>query len=400
MSRWPNPDFSYQHRDKLFPGEIASKNFGPEVYLNKVKKRRISCPSCTYADKEILGVSEGEFKGLTTTISAWAMGNENFGVQCQVDSYDKVLKCLDIVQRYGLCRHAVTTVIDYAVHLYDEGIITKGDTDGFALRRDYETTRTLIEWMVSGRGIGSILGKGIEGVARAFGTEDREDYFAAKSSAVTFDPRLMGFDTTMFEHIVNFKGYHFGVDTPPYDSEHPEEFKQALKGRGISDEALSTIMDSPVGFNIGRLTRYCEDWKALSDSLGFCTQDPYRSFWSLPDYYQLFSSATGLEVSPEEMMRAGERSWNLLRVLNVRDGFSREQDRFPKRWLEPLKKPNGEEVFARNKYDKRIMTAEVLEQMLDDYYEERGWDKTSGIPTPAKLAELGLEKVSRNCFKW
>jgi aldehyde:ferredoxin oxidoreductase len=120
----------------------------------------------------------------------------------------------------------------------------------------------------------------------------------------------------------------------------------------------------------------------------------------LSDYYQLFSAATGLEVSPEEMMRAGERSWNLLRVLNVRDGFSREQDRYPKRWLEPFKKPNGEEMFARNKYDKRIMTAEVLEQMLDDYYEERGWDKKSGIPTPAKLAELGLEEVSRNCFKW
>jgi aldehyde:ferredoxin oxidoreductase len=396
MSKWPNPDFSYHHRDKVFAGEKASEIIGPDVYLHKVKKRRLSCPSCTYADKEILGVSEGEFKGLTTTISAWAMGNENFGVQCQVDSYDKILKCLDTVQRYGLCRHATTTVIDYAVQLYDEGIITRRDTDGLALRRDYETTCTLIEWMVSGRSIGSILGKGIQGLARALGTEEREDYFAAKSSAVTMDPRLMGFDATVFEHIVNFKGYHFSVDTPPYDSEHPGKFKQALKGIGIPNEALSKIMDSQTGFNIGRLTRYSEDWKALSDSLGFCTQEPYRGFWSLSDYYQLFSAGTGLDVTAEEMMRAAERSWNLLRMLNVREGFSRQQDRYPKKWLEPLEKPNGEKIYTRNRYDKRIMTAEVLEQMLDDYYEERGWNKRSGIPKPAKLAELGLKEVLRH----
>ena len=37
------------------------------------------------------------------------------------------------------------------------------------------------------------------------------------------------------------------------------------------------------------------------------------------------------------------------------------------------------------------MTEEVLDRMLDDYYEERGWDKKSGLPTPEKLAELGLE---------
>ena len=31
--------------------------------------------------------------------------------------------------------------------------------------------------------------------------------------------------------------------------------------------------------------------------------------------------------------------------------------------------------------------------MIDDYYEERGWDKMTGIPSDAKLAELGLQNV-------
>ena len=35
------------------------------------------------------------------------------------------------------------------------------------------------------------------------------------------------------------------------------------------------------------------------------------------------------------------------------------------------------------------MTREMLDDMLDDYYDERGWSK-KGIPTREKLEELDL----------
>ena len=38
-----------------------------------------------------------------------------------------------------------------------------------------------------------------------------------------------------------------------------------------------------------------------------------------------------------------------------------------------------------------VLTREDVERLLDDYYEERGWDKRNGIPTPAKLGQLGLD---------
>ena len=390
MSRWPGNDWSYQARNHVFPAEAANELIGPKVYLNKVKKRRISCPSCPYADKEVLGVSEGEFKGLITTISAWAMGCENFGIQCQVESYDKIAKCLNTVQQYGLCRHAVSTVIDYAVYLFEQGIITREDTDGLELKRNYETARTLIDWMVFGRGIGSILGKGIQGLASAFGTDPRQDILTTKGTAITMEPRIRGLDTLAFEHIVNPKGFHVECWAPAYISGQPDKFRQDCKLLGVPDEATSRIIDSPVGFNIGRLTRYSEDWHAVSSSLGLCLRHPYHGFWSLQDYCELFSATTGLQLTPEEMMLAGERAWNLIKVLNVREGFNREQDTYPRKWVEPLEKPNGEKIYLRNKYDNRILRAEDLEQMMDDYYEERGWDKKYGIPTPAKLADLGL----------
>lgn len=394
---WPSTDWPYHNNERLFPAEAGIEIYGPKVYLDKVKKRRISCPACLYASRDVLGVREGEFKGLTTYITSWYIGNVNFGIQCQVGSYDKIVKCLDTVQRYGICEHAVSTVIDYAVYLYDQGIITREDTDGLELKRDYETTRTLIDWMVFGRGIGKILGKGIQGVATAFGTNEKQDYSATKGTAITVDPRIFGLEVEGFEYIVNPKGFHVECWAPTYYIGGQEEkFRQDCKLLGVPDEAISGIIDSPVGFNIGRLTRYREDWTAVSNCLGLCQGFPYWGFWSLSDYCELFSTATGIELTPEEMMIAGERAWNLIKVINVKEGFSREQDTYPRKWVEPLEKPNGEKIYLRNVFDNRILTAADLDQMIDGYYDERGWEVARGIPTREKLINLGLENVAED----
>jgi len=399
MSAFFSMDFSYRNWNQLIPAEETDKLIGQKVYLDKVRKRRLACPSCPYADKDILQVKEGEFKGLTTYITSWYMGNINFGVQCEVESYDKIAKCLNTVQRYGICRHAVSNAIDYAVNLYEQGIITKEDTDGLELKRDFETTSTLIDWMVFGRGIGKIMGKGIQGLATAFGTADRQDYFATKGTAISTDPRVQSL-CTQFEYIVNPKGHHFACQVPVYDirgQQEREKWRQDCNTqRGIPDEAISRILDSPVGVNLGRITRYAEDWAVVNDSLGLCFGYPLIGFWTLPDLCEMFSTVTGIELTPEEMMATGERAWNLIRVMNVKEGFSREQDTYPKQWVQPLEKPNGEKIHLRNTFDNRILTAADLDQMIEDYYDERGWEVKRGIPTREKLISLGLENAAED----
>jgi len=120
-------------------------------------------------------------------------------------TYEKVVDCLDRVQRYGICRFSISAAIDYAVYLYEKGVITRKDTDGLDLKRDYETTLLLIDQVAFRRGLGEVLGKGLKGLADAFGTNPHEDQFETKGTAVTTtaDPRLTGFDTIHFEHIVN-----------------------------------------------------------------------------------------------------------------------------------------------------------------------------------------------------
>ncbi|MCD6457863.1 MAG: hypothetical protein DRJ39_04675 [Thermoprotei archaeon] len=46
-----------------------------------------------------------------------------------------------------------------------------------------------------------------------------------------------------------------------------------------------------------------------------------------------------------------------------------------------------------------VLSKEDFEKELDEYYELRGWDKTTGRPTKAKLEELGLADVAETLIK-
>lgn len=82
------------------------------------------------------------------------------------------------------------------------------------------------------------------------------------------------------------------------------------------------------------------------------------------------------------MLLAGERIFNLKRLYNTRLGISRKDDFLPPRFMTHNRKGEG-------------MTNQLppIGRMLNEYYEYRGWDEI-GVPTPEKLAELGLSEFA------
>jgi aldehyde:ferredoxin oxidoreductase len=95
---------------------------------------------------------------------------------------------------------------------------------------------------------------------------------------------------------------------------------------------------------------------------------------------QFLHSATGIESfsSSEEVLRIGERTNNLVRLFNLREGLTKDDDTLPKRFLtEPLKEgPSRGRVVD-------------LDTMLKEYYFVRGWDE-EGIPKLETLKRLGI----------
>jgi aldehyde:ferredoxin oxidoreductase len=107
------------------------------------------------------------------------------------------------------------------------------------------------------------------------------------------------------------------------------------------------------------------------------------------EWVDLISTVTGWEFGIEDFRKTGERAVNLSRAFNMRDGFSRADDTLPKRLTEePM--PEG---------PAKGQVIDQLDMLLDHYYEERGWDKKTGKPTPEKLKELGLDNVIQDLWK-
>ncbi len=116
---------------------------------------------------------------------------------------------------------------------------------------------------------------------------------------------------------------------------------------------------------------------------------------SIGQRWENYSAATGIEVTQEDMKQAGERIWNLYKAVNVREGFDRKDDRIPPRWLESLKTAEGKEVPLTDCGNK-VVTMETMNKLLDDYYDERGWDVRRGIPTAEKLIALGMRDIAED----
>ena len=111
-----------------------------------------------------------------------------------------------------------------------------------------------------------------------------------------------------------------------------------------------------------------------------------------PNYLsKLYSTYTGLDTTPQELMKTAERLFTLFKLYIIRQGLTRKDDDWPERFYkEPV--PDGPFKGA-------VLPREAVDKLLDDYYDLRGWDKTTGVPTREKLIEIGLEDEANDLMR-
>jgi len=96
-------------------------------------------------------------------------------------------------------------------------------------------------------------------------------------------------------------------------------------------------------------------------SLGLCGRGSISRLYSNKLHAELYTAATGMEISGEELSEAIERGINLEKAANVREGFTRKDDRFPERWFqEPLAKDYYNKVDMETQYTGRDHMAAVF----------------------------------------
>jgi aldehyde:ferredoxin oxidoreductase len=189
------------------------------------------------------------------------------------------------------------------------------------------------------------------------------------------------------------RGPHVGSGgSPTYFARRPLEiFPRHLKRMGVPDESFERILPPPAapdgepGLRVGRLLRYSHRWFSILGSLGVCARAGINRFYDASLCAEFYEAVTGIETDAAELGHRADRVWTLLRLANLREGSGREREALPERWFEEpaFKSYVGEAPLRRGD----------AEQMVEEYYEEWGWDRKSGVPTPGCLEGLGLTEA-------
>ena len=132
-----------------------------------------------------------------------------------------------------------------------------------------------------------------------------------------------------------------------------------------------------------RYTLYTQRFFCFLNSLAVC-QFVWGPGWQLygpGQTVEMIRAVTGWDMTIEECMLVGERSLNLLRSFNAREGFTSEDDSLPTRMLtEPLRGGATDGI---------VISESELSQAKDWYYAMCGWD-SMGKPSSSKLQELEI----------
>jgi len=362
-------------------GEMHRKTFTP-----------LACPSCPLADKEVNRLTEGPYSGMVTYMTHFLA--REFTGGSTLDQFNWAMKYADALNRYGVCMLDFNYLLSLMGDLYRAGIITGEETGGIEIEDDFDTAMKLLQMTAYRQGFGDLIADGIAEASRRIG-KGAENYAChIKGRSVLYDPRMMGLGTMEFEPLTTPRGSHVGAaGSPSYaPGRSPDDFARHCQRMGAPEDAVRRAV-GPTSFNPGRFSRWSEDWHALFGCLSLCNRSQVNRFYHIKTIAELYSAVTGLELTPTDLMKAAERAWNVAKVINVRAGFERKDDGPPQGWFIPLKGEDGEEYPLMDYYKTTVLTEADINGFLDDYYDERGWDKETGAPTPEKLVELGLESM-------
>ena len=303
-----------------------------------------ACPIfCTRLTRTRNGHGEGpEYE------TAWA-----FGADCGIDDIEIIAEANYLCNDLGLDTISVGATIACAMEMSERGIIQSELRFGRA-----DLLHDVIRDIAYRRGLGDELAEGSYRFAERYGVPELS-MSVKKLELPAYDPRAMQGQGLLYA-TSNRGGCH-------------------MRGNMLGPEVLAIprLVDRFAYQGKAGLVARNQDSAAAIDSLVLCK---FAHLALNEEFFARFLRAvTGEPFTTEDLWRAGERIWNLERLYNLREGFTREDDTLPRRLLEePI--PSGP--------SKGYVVH--LEPMLEEYYAFRGWDR-SGVPTRAKLEELGLD---------
>lgn len=326
-----------------------------EKYVSK----RLACYACPVRCRRLSEINKGQDNEVITDgpeyETLWS-----FSANCGNNSLEAVIAANDLCLEYGLDTISTGTTIAFAMECFENGLISSKEAGNINMSfGNHEAILELIHKIARREGIGNVLADGTRAAAAAIGC-----------NASDYSMQVKGLELAGYEPR-GAKGMALGYATSPRGGCHERGYMLGeVTGIGPGEDQYAYEGKAD-------LVKNSQNIVALKDSLGFCVLASVGT--SIEDMADLFSAATGFRHSADDLLLAGERICNLERLFNLREGFTRDDDTLPERFLkEAILGTNGEPQTVD------------LDRLLGEYYSFCGWN-SNGKPLPETLERLKLK---------
>jgi len=334
---------TFDHAEALSGETLTENNFS----------RRHGCASCTIQCERLFKALNGAEQRLEyETLFA-------LGPLCGIKEPEVVLQAAQLCDLYGLDTISTGGTLSWAMECSEKGLLPEARDLRFG---EPNALLAAIPLIAQREGLGALLAEGSKRAAAEIGGESLDWAMHVKGLELPgYEPRSL-------------KTMALGLAVSPRGACHN---RSGAYEADFSGEVDRLRADS----GRGALVVASEDFAAVLDSLIVCKflRKCFTDFYS--EGAELLSKVTGWDCSSAELKRIGERIHNLKKLFNMREGWRSEDDWLPERLLS--------ETLPTGVAQGTGLTPNELREMLQGYYQARGWDEKGFVPHK-KLKELGI----------
>jgi aldehyde:ferredoxin oxidoreductase len=295
-----------------------------------------------------------------------------FGPLCMNFDIDTVVRANHFCNRHGIDTMSAGVSIAFAMHLYEQGILTK-EKAGMEIKwGDSAVILKLLDMIIKQEGFGVILSKGVKEMAVLLGADPEEAAHVKGLEFPMHDSRA-------------YQGAALSYAVGPRGACH-------LKGSFYNLDAPGNEVGLDLGISFSNKNDPAQKGALTAKMLHFC--ELYNSF-TLCHFSPMpagmiaraLTAITGIQYKTMDLLIFGERSLNLKRAINNKLGVTRQDDKLPKIVRRALKEGATAGIEPG------------MDLMLKEFYDVSKWDWETGKPTRDKLMELGLDQAAKDLWE-
>ena len=349
--------------------------YNPE-HINRIETAKYHCYSCPLGCGGKLNIRGRKYVEFDETHKPEYETIEAFGPLLLNWSLDSIYQLNELLNRAGMDTISAGNTVAWAIECYENGILTKEQTDGLALTwGDTEAILTLVKRMIAREGFGDAIADGVKRASEKFGGKEYAMHVGGQEPGMhdaRNDPQL---------------GVHFVAEPAP--GKHTVGMSIEYGAMSLCDICtwappakphvkVRDPEEDPEDLALISKANAC--YTMLVDGAGGCYYGQMMGvhMWKLVDW---LNAAEGWSYDGDHYMEIGERIQTLRQLFNIKQGYDPAAVKLPERMLGVPPLPHGplKGITLKNR------------EQVSAHWRAFGWDGESGVPLPDTVRRLGID---------